>query len=56
MNPCFSKLAHAGDLPLGVTVTFVESEFKNLMSLNDFGMPFKDIATVIKTIWKPVSS
>lgn len=56
MNPCFSKLAHAGDFPLSVTVTFVEREFKNLMDLNDLGMPFKDIATVIKTIWKPVSS
>lgn len=55
-NPCASVLLSSGEFPLGITVTFVEKQFKSLMDLNDLGMPFKDIATVIKTIWKPVSS
>lgn len=55
-NPCAGVLACDGGFPAAVTVTFLEREYKNLMDLNDLGMSFKDIATVIKTIWKPVSS
>jgi len=59
-NPCYPVLCDSGMFPEGVTVS--HSNGKNafravsLMELNDRGATFNQIATVIKTIWKPVSS
>ena len=55
-NPNYAVFGYAGDFPDHVKVSvhknFADRRRENLASLNDDGFSFKDIAKVIKLIWK----
>jgi hypothetical protein len=53
-NPCFPQLNSHGQFPLGVKVITPQgSTLYMLTSCNDAGLPFEEIANIIKQIWKP---
>jgi hypothetical protein len=53
-NPCYSVIRNNGKLPKKVSVEINSSEDRNtLMDCNDdLGLSFKDIAKIIKTVFK----
>jgi hypothetical protein len=55
-NPCFDQLKASGSFPDGVYVYRDNSRYGSLSVCNDVGFTFKEIAEIIKQIWKPSST
>ena len=63
-NPCAAVFGGFGDFPMAIkdaTSTYASRAGKQLTnvlygltSLNDSGVPFSEIANVIKKVWKPI--
>jgi hypothetical protein len=51
-NPCYGMLDGSGSFPEGVSIKYGWSHLRNLTRCNDSGMTFKEIANIIKQIWK----
>jgi hypothetical protein len=55
-NPCYKQLASTGAFPVDVTIQHPSLAIKSLVSCNDNGIPFNEIAEIIKHIWKPTDT
>jgi hypothetical protein len=55
-NPCFTQLHQVGLLPEGVEVVFEHQGHNSLVVCNDSGLTFRQIANIIKALWKPINT
>jgi hypothetical protein len=54
-NPCHVQLGGLGFFPASIRVVGDGWTGSALSDCNDAGFPFKEIANIIKTVWKPKS-
>jgi hypothetical protein len=52
-NPCYPSLNQAGAFDSGVQCWVDDFPLYSLAGCNDYGLHFKQIAEIIKALWKP---
>jgi hypothetical protein len=56
-NPCYQQLSHLGAFPSDVSVRVIaHGRVHNLADCNDAKLTFKQIAEIIKQVWKPINT